>query len=40
MPNMGGLFGLDNPVYDWLRNDPRFEQIRQLAEGPGRDPVS
>ena len=40
MPSRGGLFGLDNPVYDWLRNDPRFEQIRELAESPGRDPVS
>jgi TolB-like protein/DNA-binding winged helix-turn-helix (wHTH) protein/Tfp pilus assembly protein PilF len=40
MPNMGGLFGLDKPVYDWLRNDPRFERIRELADRPGRDPVS
>jgi TolB-like protein/DNA-binding winged helix-turn-helix (wHTH) protein/thioredoxin-like negative regulator of GroEL len=40
MLRRGGLYGLDNPIYDWLRNDPRFEQIRRVAEGPGRDPVS
>ena len=40
MPSMGGWFGLDEPVYDWLREDPRFEQIRHLAEQASRDPVS
>jgi TolB-like protein/DNA-binding winged helix-turn-helix (wHTH) protein/tetratricopeptide (TPR) repeat protein len=26
-------YGLDRPMYDWLRDDPRFERIRRLAQG-------
>ncbi len=36
---MGGLFRLNHPVYEWLRDDPRFERIHQLVEQtePGPD---
>jgi TolB-like protein/DNA-binding winged helix-turn-helix (wHTH) protein len=33
-----GLYGLNSPIYDWLRDDPRFERIRQLVEGPESRP--
>jgi TolB-like protein/DNA-binding winged helix-turn-helix (wHTH) protein/Tfp pilus assembly protein PilF len=26
------LYGLDRPIYDWLREDPRFQQIQQSVE--------
>lgn len=35
-----GLYGLDNPIYNWLRDDPRFAQIRQVVHSPTRDPDS
>jgi TolB-like protein/DNA-binding winged helix-turn-helix (wHTH) protein/Tfp pilus assembly protein PilF len=28
-----GLYGPNSPIYDWLRDDPRFERIRQQVEG-------
>ena len=28
----GSLYGLDKPMYDWLRDDLRFKQIRQTLE--------
>lgn len=34
------LYGTGNPVYDWLRGDPRFERIRQLLEGSVPGPES
>jgi TolB-like protein/DNA-binding winged helix-turn-helix (wHTH) protein/thioredoxin-like negative regulator of GroEL len=33
-------YGLDSPIYDWLRSDPRFERIRRLAQGSTRAPES
>jgi TolB-like protein/DNA-binding winged helix-turn-helix (wHTH) protein/Tfp pilus assembly protein PilF len=27
------LYGLDRPIYDWLRDDRRFKQIQQSVEG-------
>lgn len=32
-----GLFALDSPVYDWLREDPRFEQVRQAVDASVHD---
>ena len=32
-----GLYGLESPVYDWLREDPRFERLRQVVEASARD---
>jgi Flp pilus assembly protein TadD len=32
-----GLFGLDSPIYDWLREDPRFDQVRQALDASLRD---
>jgi len=26
-----GFYGLDDPIYDWLRDDPRFVEIRRVA---------
>lgn len=36
----GSLYALDKPIYDWLRNDPRLERIRQIVEKPPHDPIS
>lgn len=37
---LGGLYWLNHPVYDWLRDDPRFEGIRLHLEGAEPDPDS
>lgn len=29
--NKTGLYGLDDTIYDWLRDDARFDEIRQAA---------
>jgi tetratricopeptide (TPR) repeat protein len=31
-------YGLDKPMYDWLRDDPQFERIRRLAQGSSPSP--
>lgn len=31
-----GLYGLESPVYDWLRDDPRFGRIRQMVDASTR----
>jgi TolB-like protein/DNA-binding winged helix-turn-helix (wHTH) protein/Tfp pilus assembly protein PilF len=33
-------YGLDRPMYDWLRDDPEFERIRRLAQESTREPES
>ena len=35
-----GLYGPNSPIYDWLRDDPRFERIRQRVEGSEPSPDS
>ncbi len=31
---MAGLLGLDNPIYDWLRDDPVFDRLARSVRDP------
>ena len=41
-PNLpkASYYGMDSPIYDWLRDDPRFERVRRRLQGSTQDPQS